>query len=134
MEILKKIEWVLRIGIAGEFMGHGLLAIGGKNDWISWINQITGVNDLIASKILLIIGVMDVLVALVILFRPIKPILLWAAFWGLWTAFIRPLVGLGWLDFIERFANWSAPLALYYLCIFKAKTRKSQSEYMIKNT
>ncbi len=111
----KKIEWLLRVGVAGEFLGHGLLAIGGKEAWIGWISQLTGVSAEIATTLLFIVGIADVLVALIVLIKPIRPILLWAAFWGFWTALVRPIVGESVLDFIERFANWAAPLALYYL-------------------
>lgn len=110
----KKVEWLLRVGVAGEFLGHGLLAIGGKADWIGWIRQMTGVSVGNATTLLLLIGLMDVLVAIIVLAKPVRPILLWAAFWGFWTALVRPLVGQSILDFIERFANWAAPLALYY--------------------
>src|SRR3989344_7051679 len=119
----KKFEWLLRIGIAGEFLGHGLLAIGHKADWIGWIRQMIQVDVTTATTLLTIVGVCDVIVALIILIKPIKPILLWAAFWGFWTALVRPLVGdisnvwslsSPWLDFVERFANWAAPLALYF--------------------
>jgi len=111
----KKIEWLLRVGVAGEFAGHGLLAIGGKADWIKWIAQMVNVNDLTATSLLTLVGVSDLIVAAIILIRPMRPVLLWAAAWGFWTALVRPLVGIGWLDFIERAANWAAPLALYYL-------------------
>lgn len=111
----KKVEWLLRIGVAGEFIGHGLLATGGKKDWIGWIAQMIHVSAPTATTLLLLIGIFDLIVALIILFKPIKPILLWAAFWGFWTALVRPIVGVGWLDFIERFANWAAPLALFFL-------------------
>ncbi len=110
----KKIEWLLRIGVAGEFAGHGLLAIGGKKDWIGWISQMTSVDTPTATTLLLLVGVVDVVLALIVLFRPIRPLLIWMAVWGFWTALVRPLVGMGWLDFIERSANWAAPLALYY--------------------
>lgn len=111
----KKIEWILRIGVAGEFLGHGVLAIIGKADWVKWISQITGVEASTAATLLLLIGISDVIVALIVLVKPIRPILLWAAFWGFWTALVRPIVGQSWWDFIERFANWAAPLAIYYL-------------------
>lgn len=111
----KKIEWLLRVGVAGEFLGHGLLAIQGKKDWIGWISQMTSVDTATATTLLFAVGVMDVILGLVVLFRPIRPLLLWMAFWGFWTALVRPLVGGSWLDFVERFANWAAPLALYYL-------------------
>ena len=114
MNTNKKIEWLLRLGVAGEFIGHGLLAVNGKPDWIGWISKLIQVDLATATTLLFIIGVADVIVALIILFRPVKPILLWMAFWGFWTALVRPIVGQGLLDFIERSANWTAPLALYY--------------------
>lgn len=110
----KKIEWLLRIGVAGEFIGHGLLAIGGKKDWIGWISQMLNAPTATATTLLLMIGIVDVVLALIVLIKPVRALLLWMALWGFWTALVRPLVGLGWLDFIERSANWAAPLALYY--------------------
>ena len=108
----KKVEWVLRIAVAGEFIGHGLLAIGGKKDWVPWIQHFVNVTPEAALQMLFIIGLLDLLVALLILLKPIKIAILWAVFWGFWTALVRPIVGVGWLDFIERWANWGAPLAL----------------------
>ncbi len=110
----KKVEWLLKIGVAGEFIGHGLLAIGGKQDWIGWISQLAGTSASTATMLLLLVGIADVIMALIVLVRPIRPILLWMAFWGFWTALVRPIVGQSWLDFVERSANWAAPLALYY--------------------
>ena len=121
MNYIKKMEWALRIGVAGEFLGHGLLAIGGKADWVKWIGQLGGTSPELSAQLLLAIGVMDVIVAIIVLVKPLKPVLLWAVFWGFWTALVRPLVGAGWLDFIERFANWGAPLALYYLLKYQQK-------------
>ena len=115
MKNKNKIEWVLRLGVAGEFIGHGLLAIGGKQDWIGWISQMIHVSNPTAANLLFLIGISDLVVALIVLIRPIRPVLLWAAFWGFWTALVRPLVGQSVLDFIERFANWAAPLALFHL-------------------
>lgn len=112
MNNTKLIQWVLKIAVAGEFVGHGLLAIGGKKDWIGWISQMANVDNSTAVTLLLLIGVSDLIVAIIVLTRPIRLVLLWAAFWGFWTALVRPIVGVGWLDFIERWANWGAPLAL----------------------
>jgi hypothetical protein len=100
--------------VAGEFIGHGLLAMQGKKDWISWISQLIHTSPENSATLLLLIGIVDVLIALVVLIKPVRPILLWAAVWGFWTALVRPLVGQSVLDFIERSANWAAPLALYY--------------------
>ncbi len=111
----RTIEWILRISVAGEFIGHGLLAIGGKKDWIGWIVQLIHVRPEHATTLLLVIGLSDLLVALIVLARPLPFVLLWAAFWGFWTALVRPIVGVGWLDFVERSTNWGAPLALLLL-------------------
>ncbi len=111
----KAVLWVLKIGVAGEFLGHGIFALEGKADWIKWIGQLTGANVETATTLLTLVGLFDILVALIVIVKPIKIFLLWAAFWGFWTALIRPLVGQPIWDFVERFANWSAPLALLLL-------------------
>lgn len=110
----KIIEWVLRVAVAGEFIGHGVFALQGKQDWVKWFGNF-GVTDLgLAAQLLFFIGLADIVVALVILFRPIRLVILWAVFWGFWTALLRPIVGLPVWDFVERWANWGAPLALLF--------------------
>ena len=108
----KAVEWVLRIAVAGEFIGHGVLAMEGKAQWLKWISDLTGADAALAANLLFIIGLTDVIVAIIILLRPVRIVLLWAAFWGFFTALLRPIVGDSIWDFIERFANWGAPLAL----------------------
>lgn len=110
-----KARWVLRIAVAGEFVGHGMFALQGKADWLKWISQLTGVDAATAATLLTLIGLFDLVIALIVLVKPIKAALLWAAFWGAWTALVRPLVGLPMWDFVERWANWGAPLALLLL-------------------
>jgi hypothetical protein len=106
------LQWVLRIGVAGEFLGHGILALQGKAQWVGWISKMTGADAQQAVSLLFLIGLMDVAVAMVALLRPIPAVLAWGVIWGFWTALVRPLVGESILDFIERSANWAAPLAL----------------------
>jgi len=60
---------------------------------------------------------------LIILIKPLKPVLLWAVFWTFITALIRPIAGDPIWSFIERFANFAAPLALLYL-LFPSKSKK----------
>jgi hypothetical protein len=115
MENSKKIEWILRIAVSGEFLGHGIFAIQGKAAWINWIEQLLNVDASIAAQLLLLIGIIDIGVAIFVLVQPIRAILLWTAIWGFWTAFLRPIVGEPIWDFVERFANIGAPLALLYV-------------------
>ena len=107
--------WILRIAIAGEFLGHGVFALQGKKVWVQWIGQLTGAESGLATQLLFLVGLLDLLVAVVVLLKPVRVILLWATIWGFWTAFLRPVVGEPIWDFIERWANWGAPLALLLL-------------------
>lgn len=115
MENTKRVEWILRVAVAGEFIGHGVFALQQKPDWVGWIEKLANVDITTAAQLLFLVGVTDIIVALVVLIRPIPVVLLWAAFWGFWTALLRPLVGVPVWDFVERWTNWGAPLALLLL-------------------
>lgn len=108
----KVVSWILRITIAGEFFGHAMFALQGKQQWIGWIEKLLHVDAATAVTLLTVVGVADILVAIIVLIRPIHIVLAWAVIWGFWTAILRPIVGESWWDFIERWANWGAPLAL----------------------
>ncbi len=122
MNTNEKVMWVLRLGVAGEFLGHGALALEGKATWVGWIEQILGVSTGVASNLLSLIGLFDILTAIIVLLAPIPAFVLWAAIWGFWTALLRPLVGESGWDFIERFANWAAPFALLIMMGIPKKT------------
>lgn len=115
MSNLRTAEWVLRVAVAGEYVGHGVFALQGKQAWVGWIQQFTGAGAGLATQLLFLIGIMDLAVALVVFAKPLRPVVLWAAFWGFWTALVRPFVGESVLDFVERSANWGAPLALFFI-------------------
>lgn len=111
----KAIEWVLRIAVAGEFIGHGVFALQGKKEWVGWFG-VFGVTDTgTATQLLMLLGIIDLALAALVLLKPIRLALLWMAFWGFWTALLRPIVGMPIWDFVERWANWGAPLALLLL-------------------
>lgn len=124
MNNIKIINWVLRIAVAGEFIGHGVFALQGKKQWVDWFSVFGIQNTETATLLLFLIGLMDIGLALLVLIKPIRPVLLWMAFWGFWTALIRPIVGMPIWDFIERWANWGAPLALYFLINSTKKSNK----------
>lgn len=115
MNNLKIIEWILRIGVAGEFLGHGSFALQQKAGWIKYFQSV-GMSPDTAMTLMPLIGILDIALAILVLVKPIRPLLLWMAIWGFWTAMIRWPVGPDpiW-DFFERWSNWAAPLALYLL-------------------
>lgn len=108
-------KWILRISVAGEFIGHGIFAMQGKKDWVGWFSKFGVSNTETATQLLLIIGLIDIALAILILIKPVRLALLWMILWGFWTALIRPIVGMPIWDFVERWANWGAPLALLLL-------------------
>jgi hypothetical protein len=124
MDNINFTRWILRIAIAGEFVGHGVFALQGKKQWIDWIHQLTGAEIGTAALLLTIIGLADLFVALIVLVKPVRAVILWAAFWGFWTALVRPLVGEPIWDFVERWANWGAPLALFLLTNQQGKSKE----------
>lgn len=116
------IEWVLRIGVFGTFLGHGIFALQGKEDWIPLITS-TGMPESFAVNVLPVIGIVDILVAILTLIKPLKVILVWAIIWAFATALIRPIAGKPFWDFVERSANWATPLALLAIQGFPTNIR-----------
>ncbi len=114
MNNLKKTEWILRIGIAGEFLGHGVFALQAKQSWLSYFS-VVGISPETGATLLPLIGIADLAVAFLMLVKPLRVVIGWAVFWGFLTALMRPLNGEPIWDFVERTANWAAPLALLYL-------------------
>ncbi len=108
---MKKVEWILRIGVFGTFLGHGIFAYTGKPQWLIYLTTV-GIPSDSAPDVLFLIGLLDILVAFTVLFHPVKMVLIWAVIWTFSTALIRPIAGLPVWDFVERSANWAAPLAL----------------------
>ena len=119
---VKNYEWILRIGIFGTFFGHGVFALMVNQGWIPYFTSI-GISESAAVILLPLIGIMDIVIAIFTLFKPLKIIIIWATIWAFITSLIRPLTGEPIWDFIERFANWAAPLALLAIQGFPKKIK-----------
>ncbi len=115
MENEKKAEWILRVALFGEFLGHGVFALQMKPRFVEMLTAMTGIAGQSANNLLLTIGAVDVTIAILALVYPFRLMLMWAAFWGFMTALARPIAGDPIWDFIERWANWGVPLALLFL-------------------
>ena len=110
---MKKVQWILRIAVFGEFLGHGVFALQHKAGWYKYFEAVGITSHETADTLMTVIGTMDIILAVAVLFIPFSAALLWMALWGLWTAVLRWPIGPDpiW-DFAERWANWGAPLAL----------------------
>lgn len=112
---IKKIEWILRIALFGEFFGHGIFAIQLKPRFLEMLTAFTGITGDLANGLMIAIGVMDIVVGILALVYPFRLVLIWAVLWGFMTGLARPIAGDPVWDFIERWPNWGIPLALLYL-------------------
>ena len=74
-----------------------------------------GIRREAALALMPVVGVFDVALGLVALFRPVAGVMLYAAAWGLWTALLRPLAGEPAWEAVERAGNVGAPLALFLI-------------------
>lgn len=117
------IQYLLRIAVFLTFLGHGLVAVGGNVKWLVYLETI-GFSVEQAKQLIPIIGIIDILVAFIVLIRPVKYVVLWAVIWAFSAALIRPFSGESILAFVERGSNWITPLALYFLLISEKRNEK----------
>ncbi|HXV46723.1 MAG TPA: hypothetical protein VD736_08630 [Nitrososphaera sp.] len=122
-----KIELVLRIGVFGVFLGHGVFALEGKQRFVEMIQSLVPVDPATATSLLFAIGIMDLLIAFLALLRPQKYMLAYATVWAFMTAVARVTAGDPVWDFVERAANWAAPLALLFYIQFKSKIKRESA-------
>ncbi|MDP3729108.1 MAG: hypothetical protein Q8R18_06695 [bacterium] len=123
MNKTKSYEWILRIGIFGSFLGHGMFALAVKQSWIPYLTTV-GFSESTAAILLPLIGILDIIIAIFALLLPLRIILIWATIWAFATALIRPIAGDPIWDFVERSANWAVPLALLLIQGFPKKAKE----------
>lgn len=114
---------ILRLGTASVFAAHGLEAFMGHPGFQDFLiatfaslGRLT-LTETHVQPLLWGIGMMDLTIALAILSRRLRPLLLFAAFWGLVTAFAR-VTSYGWSAYPEvllRMPHVVAPLILWMM-------------------
>lgn len=109
--IINIVEKCARIGIFGTYLGHGIVALSINPKWIPLLTCF-GFTDTQAVILMPYIGILDIIVAIVVLLFPIRIIVLWAIIWAFATALSRPISGQEFVEFVERSANWCLPLVL----------------------
>jgi hypothetical protein len=119
-----KIALVLRIGVFGTFLGHGVFALKGKQDFVEMIQSMVPVDAATATSLLFTIGIIDLIVAFWVLLKPQKFVLIYATVWAFMTALARVTAGDPVWDFVERASNWAVPLAL--LLYIQSKTKEKE--------
>jgi hypothetical protein len=87
-----QLHWTLRVTVALCFIGHGTWGLITKSGWLPFFAS-QGIEGEIAWVLQPIIGAFDILMAILLLRRSSRAILLWMFLWALWTAMLRPLAG-----------------------------------------
>jgi len=111
----QKIYYTLRVASAMCFIGHGVFGIITKAIWCNYFAVFNIGHDM-AYQLMPILGSVDILMGLSLLFYPTGVVLIWLVIWGLITAALRPLSGEPIAEFLERAGNFGAPLVLLLLC------------------
>jgi hypothetical protein len=106
--------WVLRIGAALCFIGHGAFGFITKAAWIPYFG-VVGIPESWAWDLMPVIGAIDVLAGMALLFGPTRLPVMYMAVWALWTALLRPLAGESVFEALERAGNYGVPLAFLLL-------------------
>jgi hypothetical protein len=118
----RKIYYTLRFAAAMCFIGHGVFGIITKQIWCNYF-AVFGIGHDIAYRLMPWLGSVDILMGISLLVYPTRPVLWWLIIWGTITAFLRPMSGEPFAEFIERAGNFGAPLTLLVLCGNKGTTK-----------
>lgn len=111
-DLQTRLHWVLRITAACCFIGHGAWGVITKEGWLPFFRS-QGIPDDIAWKLMPIIGAFDIIMAILLLIKPRRIIIVWMIFWAIWTAILRPISGTpGMWEFWERAGNYLPPFML----------------------
>lgn len=122
---------ILRLGAGLCFIGHGILALTAKAKFVELLATF-GIEQQLAVGLLLVIGCLDVLVGLLILFKPTKPVLQWAMIWTGLTIAAWAFHGDTLMDLMRRAPYVTTPFALLVLLYGKVgKTTPVEGEAAI---
>ena len=78
-----------------DIFGHGMFALQKKRAGSKYFESVGITNPDTIGTMLVLVGIIDIALAVLVLIRPVRAALLWMAIWGLWTAMIRWPVGSG---------------------------------------
>jgi hypothetical protein len=118
-----KLQWLLRLGVFTEFVGHGACGVHCKAAWLPYF-QVFAIPEAVAWKLMPVVGAVDIALGTMALLSPRRALLLYMAIWGCFTALLRPAAGQGGWEFIERAYNYGVPVMLLLL-LGSGQDRKS---------
>jgi hypothetical protein len=109
---------LLRLATAGAFIGHGAYgAFTEKAGWYPFFGEL-GISRVTVDdqSLMLWFGGFEMLLGVLALLLPIRALLLFMFAWKMGSEFVwYPLAGKPAWEFVERWSNYTAPLALIYV-------------------
>lgn len=96
------------------FIGHGAFGIITKPIWCNYF-AVFGIDKALSYQLMPVVGSIDILLGILMIIYPMRAIAGWLVIWGITTAFLRPLSGEPFAEFIERAGNYLVPLAFLLL-------------------
>jgi len=121
--------YILLVGLVITFLTHGLEALSLHPRFLDYLilsfeNTFElRIRQIHAENMLRIIGSMDILVAILAIIFPKKPVFIWLAFWGFLTAFARITeLGIGmYPEVLIRASHFLVPI-----CLILINTKKTE--------
>lgn len=113
-ESAQRMHYILRIAAAMCYIGHGAFGIITKPIWCNYF-AVFGIGHDTAYQLMPVVGVVDILMGISLLFYPIRAVAGWLVIWGIVTGSLRPLSGEPFAELMERAGNYGAPLVLLML-------------------
>ncbi|MFI5138365.1 MAG: hypothetical protein ACHQIM_11125 [Sphingobacteriales bacterium] len=110
----RKIYYTLRFAAAMCFIGHGAFGIITKEIWCNYFG-VFGIGRHMAYTVMPWVGIADILMGVSLLLYPTRAVMVWLFIWGIVTAFLRPMSGEPFAEFVERAGNYGVPAALLIL-------------------
>ena len=111
---ITSLHLLFRVACAMCFIGHGAFGIITKPIWCNYF-AVFGTDQAMAYKLMPVVGAVDILLGITLLFYPLRFSAAWLVFWGFFTALLRPLSGEPLAEFFERAGNYGAPVVLLLL-------------------
>jgi hypothetical protein len=86
----QKIHYSLRVAAAMCFIGHGAFGIITKAIWCNYF-AVFGIDKVHAYQLMPVLGTIDIMLGLLLLFKPVRAIAVWLVVWAIITAACRPI-------------------------------------------
>src|SRR5215471_14708639 len=92
---LTRLEWLLRLAVAGAFVGHGAYgAVVAKSSWFGYFAAIGIPQSVVtANALMTVVGIAEIAAGLLVLVLPIPALLVLMGCWKILSEVLRPIAG-----------------------------------------